>query len=324
MQKTFKILLIVSVFYLSGCYKTIDKMGNNTNSVILAYPSGTDYNTLSSGLDYFNQGLLNLNFSDVTDTLLVSANIAQPVSKDLNITVGVDQAAFTAYNGDTANHANYTIMPQSYFSIVNSSATIKAGQTSVTFQIVVYPSLFDISQTGYLLPISITNDPGQQVNANMKTVYFHIEKDPFPPYDRSAWTVLGFSSQEAVGEGPNNGRVIFMFDGNPNTFWHSQWQGALPGPPHWFTIDMGVVQTIHGFSFLDRQPTGANKPKDVVATVSTDDVTFTTAGAFTLQKVDSWQKITLATPVQARYFTITINSTYDANTYTNLAELKVF
>lgn len=59
--------------------------------------------------------------------------------------------------------------------------------------------------------------------------------------DRTIWEVPDFSSQEAVGEGSDNGQVKHMLDGNKDTFWHSKWSGATPEQmkfPHYVTVDL--------------------------------------------------------------------------------------
>lgn len=310
---------------LAGCYKTIEKMGNDSNAVVLAYPAAKFYNVASSGLNYWNKALLTLDMSKESVVVPVSINIAQPLDKSIPITIGVDQAAFDAYNSDTANHAKYALMPEAYYKIENATVSLPAGKTDTTFNVIFYPSKFDISATGYLLPISIITDPGVPVSQEMKTVYFHVEKDPFPPYSRTGWTVTGMSSEEASGEGPNNGRVVHLLDNDPSTFWHSQWQGGTPGPPHWFSFDMGTANVLNGVMFLDRQCGCTNRPKDVTISVSTDNVTWTDAATLNLANTTSWQKFTFGTPLQAaRYLKVTITGMYDAQTYTNLAEFKVF
>ncbi|WP_184548134.1 BT_3987 domain-containing protein [Mucilaginibacter sp. FT3.2] len=320
-----KILMIIcgAIIFLNSCKKAVNDTVPGGNTLLLAYPAGTNYNTLSSGLNYFDNGLMNLD----KDTILVSANIARPLSKDLVVTIATDQTAFTNYNNNTANHTKYTLMPQTYYSIVNNTATITAGQTAVVFKIAINASQFDISQTGYMLPVTITNAAGQSINNNMKTVYLHIEKDPFPPYPRNNWLVTGFSSQEAVGEGPNNGHVIQVIDNDPSTFWHSQWMNpplSATTPPHWFSFDMAAQNVIHGVMFLTTQGRSDHRPKDVNISVSNDGGAWTTAANITLESVATWQKIPI-TPTQAvRYLKVTINTTYDSQAYTNLAEFKAY
>src|SRR3546814_20514323 len=80
----------------------------------------------------------------------------------------------------------------------------------------------------YLLPLSIQSS--FKINEAIQTTYYLITAEPdiadYPDYDRSAWTIVDFSSEEANGEGPNNGRAVLVLDGDNQTFWHSQWQGA--------------------------------------------------------------------------------------------------
>src|SRR4051812_1166855 len=42
-------------------------------------------------------------------------------------------------------------------------------------------------------------------------------------------------------------------DGNPNTYWHTQWQGTSPGLPHEIIIELLPPSVIQAFSYLPRQ-----------------------------------------------------------------------
>ena len=44
-----------------------------------------------------------------------------------------------------------------------------------------------------------------------------------------------------------------MLDGNPKTFWHTQWDAAKPKPPHQLVIDLGRDETITALRYLPRQ-----------------------------------------------------------------------
>lgn len=313
---------------LTGCYKTIEKMGNSATEVALSYPAVNQYNLAASGIDYWNKALINPDLGNSTDTLNFSLNIPRALKNDLTVNIGIDEAAVATYNKDTIfGPTQYSLMPSDYYTIVNPVATLPAGTTNLAFKVAIKPAIFDISKTGYILPVSIISANGIAVSS-MKTAYIHIEKDPNPPYSRTDWTVSGFSSEEAVGEGPGNGRVVNLFDNNNSTFWHSQWKDASPGPPHWFVIDMHNSNVLHGIMFLDRQGVGSDgRPKDVKVEVSNDNITWTTAGDLKLGDTNKWQKITFSKPTNAvRYLKVTINSMYGASTtkYSNLAELKVF
>lgn len=69
------------------------------------------------------------------------------------------------------------------------------------------------------------------------------------PVSRAGW-VARADSQETAGENAPASRAI---DGDPNSFWHTQWQGASPPPPHHLSIDMGTARAVGGFRYLPRQ-----------------------------------------------------------------------
>lgn len=74
----------------------------------------------------------------------------------------------------------------------------------------------------------------------------------FPGYQDSNDATIGYSSQEAGGEGPSpKGRVIAMLDGDNGTFWHTAWKTASDYP-HFFIIDMGKEELVSDVSIRRR------------------------------------------------------------------------
>lgn len=73
----------------------------------------------------------------------------------------------------------------------------------------------------------------------------------------STWKVLRVSSEETEAE---NASASKAFDGNPNTFWHTKWQGKATPYPHELVIDLGAKVQAVGFRLLPRQ-TGAQNGK---------------------------------------------------------------
>ncbi|MEP7103020.1 MAG: discoidin domain-containing protein, partial [Burkholderiales bacterium] len=69
---------------------------------------------------------------------------------------------------------------------------------------------------------------------------------------RDGWSASA-DSAEMVGEIAPAQRAI---DGDPNTFWHTQWYGANPPGPHTFTVDLGTARVIGGFKYLPRPGAG--------------------------------------------------------------------
>ncbi len=92
---------------------------------------------------------------------------------------------------------------------------------------------------------------------------FAVTPQAIKVLDRSGWTVpgyndsssdatIGYSSQEANGEGATNGRVMCLFDGNTSTFWHARWQNPGSDYPHWFIVDLGADHTITSVALTGR------------------------------------------------------------------------
>jgi len=283
------------------------------------------YTIASSGAAYFKNALLDFDMSKASITVPLSINLPKAKESDITITLGIDQSAFDSYNADTAHHTKYTLMPTTYYNLPSSTITIPAGKKDTTILLTFYPEKIDLS-AGYLLPLTITSATNAEVNESLSTIYFHIEKDPFPPYSRTAWSVVSFSSQEASGEGPNNGRVVHIFDNVTTSFWHSKWQGGTDPLPYWFIVDMNASNIVHGINVLPRQGVGSSgRPKTMTFEVSTNGTTWTVASNINVADNSNWQKFVFASPTSAaRYFRATITTVYGGVNYSNLAELKVF
>ena len=60
---------------------------------------------------------------------------------------------------------------------------------------------------------------------------FFYRRNPYR-IPQSNITIPKFSSEEAGGEGPKNGYISAILDGDNNTFWHSRWSGQTANFPH--------------------------------------------------------------------------------------------
>jgi hypothetical protein len=68
-------------------------------------------------------------------------------------------------------------------------------------------------------------------------------------------TVIKVDSEETASE---NGRGTNAVDGNPDTFWHTEWTDANPECPHEIIIQLTPAATIKGFTYLPRQDEEVN------------------------------------------------------------------
>lgn len=302
-------------------------MGNIGDEVVLSYPPAGQFTLASSGLNFWKDAAIDPDLSKESETITLSLNIPYALDQDATVTIGIDESAVDEHNqAPVDGETQYALMPSDYYTLVDKEVSIPAGVTDVIIEVAIHPEKFDISETGYILPISILSAKGVAVS-KMNTAFIHVEKDPNPPLSRADWAVVDFSSEEAEGEGADNGRVKHLLDNNSGSFWHSQWQGGQPGPPHWFIIDMGKSNVLNGIMILPRQGVGSDgRPKDAVVEVSEDNATWSTVANITFADDNQWQKIEFDQPTESvRYFKATINTMHGSGVYyTNMAELKMF
>src|SRR5437867_3518214 len=68
--------------------------------------------------------------------------------------------------------------------------------------------------------------------------------------DKATLKVVKADSEETAGE---NGSGTNAVDGDPATFWHTQWQDTSPEHPHEIVIELSRPCRISGFTYLPRQ-----------------------------------------------------------------------
>jgi hypothetical protein len=201
------------------------------------------------------------------------------VSGNIQVTFKVDQSLVDAFN--TASGTDYLPLPEGSYSI-ETSGTIARGSTSTPALKLTIDAKGKIDPfKAYLLPVSIDQVTGATVSAMQRTTYFALTGTSsladLTPFDRSQWTIAGFSSEEANGEGAGNGHAIHAIDDDDGTFWHSQWQGGEPQPPHWITIDMHESKLVHGI-LIDPRNHWQGQPAEIRIEISEDNVTWQDGG----------------------------------------------
>ena len=76
---------------------------------------------------------------------------------------------------------------------------------------------------------------------------------------RDAWRVVYADSEEVEGD---DGRADNVFDLQPTTCWHTEWEAAQPAHPHQLVLDLGGEQTVAGLRYLPRQDSPNGRIKD--------------------------------------------------------------
>jgi|GEM_PF-1761424 len=133
--------------------------------------------------------------------------------------------------------------------------------------------------------------------------------------------VVKVDSAETVGE---DGKGANAVDGNPDTFWHTQWKDAQPPPPHEIVIELKPPSKVKGLVYLPRQDGQENGMiKDYEIFVSNDDQDFgqpVKEGAF---ERGSGAKTATFDPRPCRFIKLKALSEINGQPYTSAAEIDV-
>jgi hypothetical protein len=128
-------------------------------------------------------------------------------------------------------------------------------------------------------------------------------------------------SEETEGQ---NGRGTNAVDGDPNTYWHTRWQGKCPGLPHEIVLELIPPATIQAFSYLPRQDESDHGTiKNFEFYVSKDGTHFgapVKKGAF---DADKKENIETFAPVKCRFVKLRALSEINGLPWTSAAEIRV-
>ena len=117
-------------------------------------------------------------------------------------------------------------------------------------------------------------------------------------------------------------------DGNPNTFWNTEWFNNQPGFPHEIVVDMGASYSVAGFRHLPRQDGVINgRLKEYEFYVSDDPNNWGTAIVTdTLPNTDQPTDVIFSGgPVVGRYVRLVGHSNYSLDSFSeSLGELGVW
>ncbi len=143
------------------------------------------------------------------------------------------------------------------------------------------------------------------------------EMDTIP---RASWSVQYVSSEETIGE---DGAATNIFDGDPNTIWHTQYSGSTPTHPHEIQIDLGATYNIAGFRYLPRQ-SGINGMIGAFEFyVSDDGVSWGTAVLTGDWSASTTEEEEIFNIIRGRYVRLVAISELNGNPWTAVAELNV-
>lgn len=135
--------------------------------------------------------------------------------------------------------------------------------------------------------------------------------------DRSGWTVTA-SSQES-GEG----NAEHAIDQDPETYWHSQYTGTTPEPPHEFTLDLGKPTRFRAITYLPRQDMDNGRARDYEILVSSNGRQWERIAQGRFPNNRDLQVIELPASVTARQIRYVIRSTANGRPFGTIAEFDI-
>ncbi len=136
---------------------------------------------------------------------------------------------------------------------------------------------------------------------------------------RSETYTIKTAPSEEPGEGAEK-----AIDGDPDTYWHSQYGVTLTKYPHTFEIDLGKEREFQGITYLPRQDGNANgRVARYSVAVSQDGKTWKTEAEGTFENNGDLKQALFKAPVKARYFQFNALSEVKGADYASCAELEI-
>ena len=137
--------------------------------------------------------------------------------------------------------------------------------------------------------------------------------------NKSIWKVVSYDSQHGGNEASK------AIDGNPSTFWHTEYNGTAPQCPHEIVVDMGKGYMVSGITYAARPDGSSNgMVKEYEFYLSNDANKWgapVATGSF--KNTSAPQTVNLSKPVEGRYLKMIAKSEINNNAWTSVAELDI-
>ncbi|MFI6674019.1 family 20 glycosylhydrolase [Kribbella sp. NPDC050470] len=140
------------------------------------------------------------------------------------------------------------------------------------------------------------------------------------PEASSPVAVTYVDSEETAGE---DGRAVNAIDGNPATFWHTEWSAKQPPPPHEIQLDLGAAKSVCAVTYQTRLNATNGRIADYEIYLSSDGTNWgepVAKGTFANSPDAKWVPIAATT---ARYLRLVQLSEASGNPFGTAAEITV-
>jgi F5/8 type C domain-containing protein len=190
------------------------------------------------------------------------------------------------------------------------------------------------SSATYLIDKGITDNAPDEDFAGTLRPYgggydigaYEFPSAPLLQISQSGWNLLCCDSEEM---GEVDRPATDSFDGDPDTFWHTEWSLTDPDPchPHEIQIDLGGFYDICGFRYLPRQDEGAGSENGMIDEyefyVSSDGDDWGAAVATGTFAKDQTEKTVSFDCKLGRYVRLVALSEVNDGPWTSMTELNV-
>lgn len=170
------------------------------------------------GLEFKQNGLRSY---DLTNGKM-TATVTLPIENkwDITFTVGVDKDLLDKYNRE--NETDYTLIPESAYSGLQTSYSMPAGTSSVEISLNIDPSKMDLNDA---LPLKITSCSVSGIEPDEQTGWFIA--------DASVPLTVDMFSTNALE--PSEGSLANLLDNDLSTYFHTAWSVSVSGS-HWIQV----------------------------------------------------------------------------------------
>ena len=143
---------------------------------------------------------------------------------------------------------------------------------------------------------------------------------------KDQWSLLDYDSEEITGEPAPNGLAVAAIDGNPDTYWHTDWTTDNKPYPHFLLIDLGETADISGFVYTPRPGGGKGTIDSCMFLVSNDGNNFDPVAVCNWNGTGGWnqpRRIILDNTVTGRYIRFVALSEMKDRPWASCAEIDV-
>jgi hypothetical protein len=172
------LLSCLSVLLLASCEKVdkVTELGSSASYIQFFGIGGMEAGFTNSAVTFDDPSADTGYFENIKLQLSTS----QVFGNDVQVTLVVDTSMVSAYNNAIQPQYPYEVMPDSLYSLITNTVTMKAG-TSISEPIAIefYPVRVDGSKN-YMLPVKIASISGGSIAVapGTGTCYFHIIGNP--------------------------------------------------------------------------------------------------------------------------------------------------